>query len=291
MVDNKGLAAFLVVTRHCNFERAAAELCITQSAVSQRLKQLEENLGQTLVIRSPQIQPTRAGQALLKYAQNLQQLEHALLADLQPQAKQEWLPLAIGTNADTLATWLPDALAPWCQQNKVLLQLHVDDQDETHHLLHSGQVMGCISSMEVPAPGCQSTPLGSIEYQCIASPEYCRHYFSNGVTARSLKRSQIVRYNQKDFLQHQYLNDYYGLSADNLPQHRIPSSEGFLQWIKLGLGWGMVPRDQAESALTSGELVMISEDKPVMVPLFWHQWSISTGLIESIRQALQEAIP
>ncbi|WP_261843603.1 LysR family transcriptional regulator ArgP [Aliamphritea ceti] len=284
MIDNKGLAAFTAVIQQRNFEKAANQLCITQSAVSQRLKLLEELLGQTLLMRTPEICPTRAGQALLKYAQNLQQLEHALQHELEPQQQQSWVQLSIGTNADTLATWLPQALAPWCLQNKVLLQLHVDDQDQTHHLLHSGEVMGCISSLAKPAHGCVSTPMGSIEYFCIASPAFRQTYFSTGVTADNFQQAPLVRFNKKDLLQHQYLNDYFQLDADQLPQHQLPSSEGFLDWIRLGMGWGLAPKEQLLDLLDKGEIVELTPQQTVTVPLYWHQWRVSSGLTDSLKQ-------
>ena len=132
MIDSKGLAAFSAIVKNASFERAAAELFITQSAVSQRLKQLEQNVGHSLVVRSPQIKATIAGQALLKYAHNLSQIERDLIGELAPKKQLDWLKISIATNADTLATWLLGALAPWCSEHKILLDLKVDDQDETH---------------------------------------------------------------------------------------------------------------------------------------------------------------
>ncbi|WP_271272959.1 LysR family transcriptional regulator ArgP [Aliamphritea hakodatensis] len=283
MIDNKGLSAFVAVIQQRNFEKAAQQLFITQSAVSQRLKLLEEQLGQTLLIRTPEIAPTRAGQALLKYAQNLQQLEHALQHELEPRREQSWVQLSIGTNADTLATWLPRALAPWCQQHKVLLQLHVDDQDQTHHLLHSGEVMGCISSLDKPANGCVSTPMGSIEYHCVASPDFHRHYFSGDISAEQFKKAPVVCFNPKDALQHQYLKTYFQLDADQLSRHQVPSSEGFLEWIRLGMGWGMAPKAQVKQLLLNGELTELTPGKTVTVPLYWHQWRVSSGLTDALR--------
>ena len=284
MIDNKGLAAFIAVIQQRNFEKAANQLCITQSAVSQRLKLLEEQLGQTLLMRTPEISPTRAGQALLKYAQNLQQLEHVLQHELEPQQQQSWVQLAIGTNADTLATWLPQALAPWCKQHKVLLQLHVDDQDQTHHLLHSGEVMGCISSLAKPAHGCVSTPMGSIEYHCVANHDFQQIHFATGITAENFQQAPVVRFNSKDYLQHQYLKDYFQLDADQIPQHQVPSSEGFLDWIRLGMGWGMAPKAQVQQLLSNGELTELTPQKTVTVPLYWHQWRVSSSLIETLKQ-------
>jgi len=60
------LVAFEAVARHLSFTRAAAELCLTQSAISHRVRRLEEHYGTRLIRRlNPGLALTDAGQALL----------------------------------------------------------------------------------------------------------------------------------------------------------------------------------------------------------------------------------
>ena len=56
------LRCFEAAARHCNFTQAAAELCVTQGAVSQQVKQLEQWLDRPLFLRTPRalvLTPTR----------------------------------------------------------------------------------------------------------------------------------------------------------------------------------------------------------------------------------------
>lgn len=287
MIDSKGLSAFTAIVSQRSFEKAANQLCITQSAVSQRLKSLEEHLGQSLLIRSPQIKLTTAGQALLKYANSLQLIERSLMTDLAPQVQSQWLKISLATNADTLATWLLSALAPWCTANKVLLDLRVDDQDQTHQLLRSGEVIGCISSVEKVFQGCVASSLGSVEYHCIASAEFMAQYFAQGVNKNAFKKAPMVVFNHKDQLQHDYLQRYFDLDSTQQLQHFIPSSEGYIEWIMHSMGYGMAPKLQVQRHLDSGELRLVTPNYSIKVPLYWQHWGINTDISRSLAHHIQ----
>jgi LysR family transcriptional regulator (chromosome initiation inhibitor) len=290
MIDAKGLKAFIAIIEQQSFERAAQTLFITQSAVSQRLKILEQSVGQSLIIRAPQIKVTTAGQALLKYAQNLSQIERTLKEDLAPRKQRDWIKISIATNADSLSTWLPEALAPWCLKNQVLLDLKIDDQDQTHQLLQSGEVLGCISAVKQPTQGCTSTSLGCVQYHCIASPNFVSKYFSNGVDKHSIQQAPTVIFNNKDQLQHQFLKEFFDLDANLQLRHFIPSSQGYLDWIRLGMGFGMAPTLQINPFLKTNELVLLTPNSSMDVPLYWQQWGVNTELGQSLaKQIIQFA--
>lgn len=286
-LDPKGLAAFLTILKHSSFDKAASELCITPSAISQRLKLLEEKLGQLLIIRTPPLRPTQTGIALLKYGQQLAQLDHLLQRELAPHQSHTWLPLALAVNADTLATWLVDCLAPWCLQQRVVLQLRIDDQDQTHHLLQQGEVLACISARATVNQGCRCLPLGKVRYHCVVSPSFKAEYFATGISAEQFLQAPMVRFNHKDDLQHQYLKTYFDIDGDLLAQHIMPSSEIFVQWIQQGMGFGLAPETQIAEALNQGKLIKLTPDYPVDIPLFWHQWGLETALTQSLTQTIQ----
>ena len=108
--DYRTLQALDAVIRERGFERAAQKLCITQSAVSQRIKQLENMFGQPLLVRTVPPRPTEQGQKLLALLRQVELLEDEWLGDEQTGSTPLLLSLAV--NADSLATWLLPALAP-----------------------------------------------------------------------------------------------------------------------------------------------------------------------------------
>ncbi|WP_372741778.1 LysR family transcriptional regulator, partial [Neptunomonas sp.] len=119
MIDYKQLKALSTVLEEKNFERAAKRLHVTQSAVSQRIKQLEEMVGQTLLIRSHPIIPTPAGQTLLKHFRQIEMLQNEVMSELNPVLKSGHIRLSIGVNADSLSTWFLPAIDPILKQHNV----------------------------------------------------------------------------------------------------------------------------------------------------------------------------
>ena len=81
--DYRTLQALDAVIRERGFERAAQKLCITQSAVSQRIKQLENMFGQPLLVRTVPPRPTEQGQKLLALLHQVELLEEEWLGDEQ----------------------------------------------------------------------------------------------------------------------------------------------------------------------------------------------------------------
>lgn len=100
--DYRTLQALDAVIRERGFERAAQKLCITQSAVSQRIKQLENMFGQPLLVRTVPPRPTEQGQKLLALLRQVELLEEEWLGDEQTGSTPLLLSLAV--NADSLAT-------------------------------------------------------------------------------------------------------------------------------------------------------------------------------------------
>lgn len=129
MFDYKLLAALAAVVEQAGFERAAQALGLSQSAISQRIKLLEARVGQPVLLRDTPPRPTELGQRLLNHVQQVRLLERDLQGQV-PALDENRLPgrLRIVLNADTLATWWAGAVAPFCAENRVLLDHVVEDQ-------------------------------------------------------------------------------------------------------------------------------------------------------------------
>src|SRR3712207_9238634 len=95
MLDYALLSALSAVVRTGSFERAAQQLNVTPSAISQRIKLLEERIGAVLVIRGQPCLATEAGQRLCQHVEQVALLESSLrqsLPGLQPESR----PVKIG---------------------------------------------------------------------------------------------------------------------------------------------------------------------------------------------------
>uniref|UniRef100_UPI0025B6CF6C ArgP/LysG family DNA-binding transcriptional regulator n=1 Tax=Aeromonas caviae TaxID=648 RepID=UPI0025B6CF6C len=185
-LDYKLLLALDAVIREQNFERAAQRLHITQSAISQRIKQLEQQFAEPLIIRSQPLQATGLGQKLLAHYRQVRQLELELTGELSPDEPRAPIRVSIAVNADSLATWFLPALAPLLEQYPIELNLLVDDESRTLDRVREGQAFGAVSLQPQPLAGCCVDELGEMRYLLTASPAFVARHFPNGLTAAAL---------------------------------------------------------------------------------------------------------
>jgi LysR family transcriptional regulator (chromosome initiation inhibitor) len=244
MIDYPALRVLLAVVQTGSFERAAAILNVTPSAVSQRIKQLEERVGAALVVRGTPCTATEKGDWLCRHMENVGMLESELLEHLPALSDrdnpEQRVTLQIATSADSLGAWFLEAMADFSKSSNYLLNISIEDQDHTAEWLERGRVIAAVTSMEKPVAGCRRYSLGALRYHAAASPEFGRRYFPDGVTPEALARAPSFTFNQKDRLQAQWIRRT--LKTDvNVPTHWLPATQGFLDAALLGMGWGMNP--------------------------------------------------
>lgn len=286
MLDYKLLQALAMVVQEGGFDRAAADLHLTQSAVSQRVRLLEDQTGQILLARTTPPRPTVAGKRMIKHFHQVAQLEAELAEEADFIGSPGYRSLAIGINADSLATWFVAAVAPCLESLPLVLDIRVDDQDETHRLLRDGDVAGCISTRATPVQGCRMTALGRMPYRLYATPAFARQFFPNGVAVAALDVAPALIFNRKDHLLHRLLESEFKVRTDLFPRHYLPSSEKFVDWIMAGLAYGMLPDLQALPLKAQGRLIDLRPGAVVDVALFWHCWGVATKSLDVLTQAL-----
>lgn len=281
------LAAFAVVLEEGSFEGAGRRLCITSSAVSQRIRALEDRLGQVLVVRQPPCRPTPAGELLLRRVRPMQMLEAEALADFLPESGQGAVarPIAIAVNSDSLATWVLGALAELNRQHGYLFDVRVDDQDHTLRLLRDGSVLGVVTGEAAPVQGCEVLALGAMRYQAIASPVFATRYFHAGVSAATLAYAPMIVFDRKDELQWRFVRR---ITRARLapPIHYLPTSTGFVEAAALGLGWCLAPESLVQPALTAGLVALIAPDRWLDVPLYWQHAAVRSDTLRNISTVL-----
>ncbi|MFB6610114.1 LysR family transcriptional regulator ArgP [Agromyces sp. NPDC056379] len=276
-----------VVIDEGTFDAAARRLRITPSAVSQRVKALEQQLGRVLVVRSKPVRATDAGAPIVRLARQVALLEHDALAEFGlDEASARPISLALAVNADSLATWFLPALARVGERHPVVFDLHRDDQDFTAGLLESGTVLGAVTSQSAPVAGCLVRPLGVMRYQAVATPVFAERWgLAPGVArAGALAAAPLVDFDRRDDLQREHLSAQ-GIDPDGPPRHFVPASSDFATAVKLGLGWGMLPAFQSADELERGALVRL-DGEPIDVPLFWQQWNLRSNLLTAVADEL-----
>ena len=280
MLDYAALAALAEVARAGAFDAAARALGVTPSAVSQRVRELEQRMGATLVARGRPCALTALGARLVRHAEEVALLERRLAADLPAPGAPARLTLAV--NADSLATWLPEALA---QVEGMLFDLRVDDQDDTAERLRAGDVSGAIASDAAPIQGCDCLGLGRLRYVAAASPEFVARWFPQGPTRAALAEAPMLVYDRKDRLQLRWAQAELGQEPPRAPAHFVPSTHGFLGAARAGLGWGLQPLALAAPDIAAGRLTALSA-RPLDVPLYWRAPRRLRPALADLRRAL-----
>ncbi len=292
--DPAALECLAAIVEEGGFERAAQRLNVTQSAVSQRLRALEAQVGSVLIVRSRPLKPTSAGQLLLKHTKQLRLLRADLERDLQdlapsaPGGGREDERISIAINADSIATWALDALQALVRQ-RLPLEIIADDQDFTQEWLRSGQVLGCVTTLKNALRGCKVVPLGAMPYVAVAAPDLARRYLPQGLTAHNFRDVAFVAFNRKDDLQAEFVARTFGLKRVALQQLFVPSSEGQVRAVVAGWGASVVPEALARPLLDDGRLVDLAAGHTLPVQLYWHCWNLESDVLDAMTDALTSA--
>jgi len=290
LLDYALIDALAAVLREGSFERAARALHLTPSAVSQRVRLLEERLGQVLVVRSNPTRATPAGRALARHAEQVGLLEHELLGELPvlAQGVQGRVTLPVAVNADSLASWFIVAAAEATADAPLLLDLSLDDQEHTAEWLRSGEVVAAVTALAQAVPGCRSVPLGQLRYCATANPAFMQRHFADGVNAESLAQAPTLTFNRRDRLQGQWIEQVLGRDLP-APTHWLPSTQAFVDGCLAGLGWGMNMQAMVQPMLDRGELVELVPGQTLVVPLYWQHRRRALPVLDALSRAVQKA--
>ncbi|MCC5986365.1 MAG: LysR family transcriptional regulator ArgP [Pararhodobacter sp.] len=295
MIDYAAARAVAMVVQTGSFEAAARALSVTPSAISQRVRNLEERLGAVLVLRGTPCTATEQGARLCRHMEHVGMLEKDLLEHLPGFGEPKATPvtLSIATNADSLGTWFLPAVASFARGPDYLLNISVDDEDHTADWLRRGQVIAAVTAHGKPVQGCVVKPLGALRYVATASPDYLRRHFPDGVTPEAVAIAPALTFNQKDRLQQDWVCQAFGQPIA-FPTHWLPATQAFVDASLEGLGWALNPVQLVRDHLSSGRLVELVPNAPLDRALFWQVnrlaanrlTPLTTAIVQTARRAL-----
>ncbi len=288
LLDRAQLATLVAVLREGTFEKAAQQLHVTPSAVSQRIRQLEELVGGIVVVRGAQTRATALGESLYRHGLQLDLLERELdvvLGGESSDSATRLPPIGIAVNADSLATWLSPALATFAHAAGAPIEVIVDDQDHTTDWLRSGRVLGAITTDARAVQGCRVAPLGTMLYRANAAPGFVRQFLREGVSGAALSRAPVVAFNRKDSLHQQFLGSF-GFAKPVAATHFLPSPFAILDACLTGAGWGMNPDPLVAKHVARKRLLDLAPSRPLRVQLHWQCWSLASKTLTALTEAL-----
>jgi LysR family transcriptional regulator (chromosome initiation inhibitor) len=280
--DPAQLETLLAIAEEGSFDAAAQRLHLTPSAVSQRVRALERLAGQVLVRRTSPAEVTAAGAPLMRLGRQLRLLAAEAAGALGSDAVVD---LAVAVNADSLATWFRPVLTTIAENPATALRLFVEAESLSHDLLRRGEVLAAVTSEPQPVQGCSVEPLGTLRYIPAAAPGLVeRHRSGRGL---DWSVAPMVVFNEKDRLQDWILASH---GAGRPPVvHRVPSTADFLEAVRCGLGWGMVPEPQFAPGASAGDLVRLPGSTAVGVTLHWQRWRLESPALDALSAAVRRA--
>ncbi len=284
-LDLDQLTALAAIVEEGTFDGAAGKLNVTPSAISQRIKALETIVGRVLLTRSKPVRATDSGEALLRAARQIDAVISSVSEDLGNNNNDSPQVIALAVNADSLATWLVPALA--AIGPPVVLELRRADETRTAEFLRNGTVMAAVTARAQPVPGCTVEPLGKMRYRPRATADYITRWFPEGATPHELSRAPLVCFDRDDDLQNSYLRRRTRRRL-NPPRHLIPEPGAFVQAVRGGIGWAMVPDLQADQNSGHEPLIEFDPGGATDVRLFWQQWRLQTLTLTRVASAVRE---
>ena len=283
------LSALIAVIREGSFDRAARALHVTPSAISQRIKQLEEDVGGILVVRGTPCTATPIGDAVYRHALQVELLEKDLLRSIGSDDADTAgvpAPVTVAVNADSLATWLVAALGRFVTDTSARVDVVLDDEEHTADLLRSGRVLAAITSEARPVQGCRVQPLGVMRYRATATPKFVRRWFAGGLTRDAFRRAPALQYNRKDELCARYVQRITKIDGIELRSHFLPSPNAYVDANLRSLGWGMNPEPLVAGHIGRKRLVDLIPNRWLDVPLFWQRWGLASRTLDALEAAL-----
>jgi len=282
-LDYRALAVLDAVASHGSFEKAANALGISQPAVSQRIKALEDAAGRLLIVRGSPALPTGLGQRLISHYRNVKLMEAALDIDLGNQLSMP--EIAVAVDAASLATWFPLALRPLLSPPRCQLDVACTGRDVALHLVREGGVFGCVAAQAdapgLPASGAVTIPLGGMRYVCVASPAFEKRWFGDGISPEAVALAPAVTHDRE--LTAHFLAAELGVHRP-FPHHTLPLSTALNDMLFGGLAYGLLPFLQAAQGLSQGALVDLLPGRYIDVPLNWHAWELDTPFTKSLSE-------
>jgi LysR family transcriptional regulator, chromosome initiation inhibitor len=285
--DYYSLAALAAIVRTGSFEAAAKSLQVTQSAISQRIKNLEDSVGSVLIIRGRPNVPTETGLYLYNHFQQIELLQEDVVRRLAGEgAATGPIPVRVSANFDSLATWFPHVVKEATEALNIRIEVLSDDQEFTEHRLRSGEALAALSASRAEIPGCRRTELGSMEYVAVATPEFVDRHFENGVTVEAVENAPSIAFDAKDTLPDSWLIECFGV-APKLMAHQIPSYEGHLICCENSVGWAIMPVMTVGPMIEAGDLIDLSPGTAVSVSLSWYSSRQSFSVLSDLSDIVE----
>jgi DNA-binding transcriptional LysR family regulator len=271
MVDFKSIETFLWVATLGSFRGAAQRLNTTQPAISQRIAQLEREMGVKLLHRDHRVaSPTPGGRQLMVYAEKLIGLRSEMMAAVGDRSAMRGV-LRLGVAETIVHTWLPRLIKSLdTTYPNLSLEIEVDITPNLQARLLAqeielGFVLGPLSTPSVRSRVLCDYPVGFL-----ASPALG---LGNGpLTVHDLAKFPIITFPSKT-QPYEIVRSLF--NRPGLPPIRLHASASLATVVHMaieGLGVAVIPTAIVENEMADGRLQLLSTDLTIAPLTFSASW-------------------
>lgn len=263
------LLAFVAIIKEGTVHAAAKSLFLTQTAVTQRLRQLEQKMKTTLFIRSRRgMLLTSEGEQLYRYCQRVTEMGSVMLANIQGSGVSSNLRVKIaGSSSIMRSRIIPQCQAVMKAFPKLHLSFLIDDAVDISQHLKSGSFDLVILRPEQVTQEMESKPLSPEHYLLVCSAKWKHCKLLNIISSE-----KIIDFDQDDQMTFSYLKKYDLLKHIQTERHFVNNTESIAQLFIAEFGYGVLTKEFADPYIKSGELHILNQKKAYLSPvsLAWY---------------------
>jgi len=274
MVDFKSLETFLWVVTLGSFRGAAQRLNTTQPAISQRIAQLEREMGVKLLNRDHRVaSPTPSGRQLMVYAEKLISLRSEMLAEVGDRSAMRGV-LRLGVAETIVHTWLPRLIKSVNTAHPNLsLEIEVDITPNLTARLLGQEIELAFLLGPLTASGVRNRVLCDYPIGFLASPSL--GLGTDPLKVQDLAKFPIITFPRKT-QPYEIVRSLF--NRPDLPPIRLHASASLATVIHMaieGLGIAVIPTSIVEDELADGRLQLLSTDLKIPPLTFSASWLAS----------------
>lgn len=278
MVDFKSIETFLWVVTLGSFRAAGQRLNTTQPAISQRIAQLERELGVKLLNRDHRVaSPTPSGRQMMVYAEKLIGLRSEMMAAVGDRSATRGV-LRLGVAETIVHTWLSRLIKSVnTAYPNLSLEIEVDITPNLSARLLAQEIELAFLLGPLSASGVRSRVLCEYPIGFLASPSLG---LGNGpLTVHDLAKFPIITFPRKT-QPYEIVRSLF--NRPDLPSIRLHASASLATVIHMaieGLGIAVIPTAIVENELAGGQLQLLSTDLKISPLTFSASWLASPDTV------------
>lgn len=258
------LQAFLTTVKQGTVHGAAAELRLTQTAVTQRIRALEKELATTLFLRSRKgMKLTHEGEALFRYCQDASDLEGEALSQIQKSGSERSVFVNLAGPTSVMTARIADlCIALYEKWPQLQLNFVITDSTNRIHMVRTGEAALAIVPPEQVPNEMDSKMLRPDKYVLVASSKWKGRRLTD-----VLESERLIDFDESDPTSLNYLKKFGLISQLKRPRLFANNNEVIINLFRRGVGFGTLTQEIAKPHLDAGHLITLNGGSAMDDPL------------------------